>query len=264
MTDNCKRLEGKVALITGGASGIGKGTAARFVKEGARVMLVDISEENLASVKTELGGACETMVVDVTVEEQVEASVKATVEKFGKLDIVVNSAGIGALALVVDTDGDDWDNVFRVDVKGPMLFMKHGGKQMIAQGNGGAFVNIASLNSRQGAEGMSPYCSAKAALEMLTKVAAMEMGPHNIRVNAISPGYTETPMTNPLTGMPGIVEGFLENCPIARAGTPEDIAAAALFLASDEAGWITAENLLVDGGAVTKKYPNLYKIVMGL
>ncbi len=263
MTANSKRLEGKVALITGGGSGIGKGIAARFVREGARVMLADISEENLSQASEELGEACETINTDVTVEEQVERAVKATVENFGHLDIVVNSAGIGSMSAIVNTAVEDWDNVLAVDLKGPFLIIKHGANQMIAQGKGGSIINIASLNSRQPAEGMAPYCCAKAALEMLTKVAAMELGPYNIRVNAISPGLTDTPLVNPMFAMDGVLEAFRENTPLVRYGTPDDIAAAALFLASNEASWITAENLFVDGGAITKRYPDLMKIIMG-
>jgi NAD(P)-dependent dehydrogenase (short-subunit alcohol dehydrogenase family) len=263
MSDNGKRLDGKVALITGGGSGIGKGTAKRFIQEGAQVMLADISEENLAAAQQELGENSATIKMNVTVEEEVEHAVAATVQKFGRLDVMVNSAGVGTMSAILDTDAESWDDVLAVDLKGPFLCIKHAATQMIAQGDGGAIISIASLNSRQPAEGMASYCSAKAGVEMLTKVAAMELGAHKIRVNAISPGLIDTPLTNGMFGMPGVLEGFLENTPLGRYGSPDDIAAAALFLASDDASWITAETLFVDGGALTKRYPDLMKIVMG-
>jgi NAD(P)-dependent dehydrogenase (short-subunit alcohol dehydrogenase family) len=263
MSEKGKRLDGKVALITGGGSGIGKGIAAWFIREGARVMLADISEENLAAAQQELGSASAAIKMDVTVEQEVEQGVAAAVQKFGRLDVLVNSAGTGGMSAIVDTPVESWDDVIGVCLKGTFLCIKHAASQMIAQGNGGAIVSIASLNSRQPAEGMAAYCSAKAAMEMLTKVAAMELGAHKIRVNAISPGLIDTPLTNPMFGMPGVLEGFLENTPLGRYGTTDDIAAAALFLVSDDASWITAETLLVDGGAVTRRYPDLMKIVMG-
>lgn len=262
MNTNCRRLEGKVALITGGASGIGKGIASWFVREGACVMLGDINAENLATAKQELGDNCEVIEMDVTVEAQVEAAVAATVAKFGRLDVAVNSAGIGGLCRIVDLDEAEWDRVLDVDLKGVFLSVKHEARQMIAQGEGGSIINIASLNSRQPAEGMVTYCTSKAGVEMFTKIAAMELGRHKIRVNAISPGLISTPLTDPLLNMPDIYESFLENAPLGyRCGTTDDVAALALFLASDESTWITGDNILVDGGAITKRYPYIINLI---
>ncbi len=258
-----KRLEGKVALITGGGSGIGKGIANRYIREGAKVMLADISEENLKQAQSELGDTCECVVMDVTIEADIEKAIAVTIKKFGELNILVNSAGMGSMGKIIDTPVEDLDMVFAVDLKGPYLCIKHAAIQMIKQGKGGVVVNIASLNSRQPAIGMAPYCCAKAGIEMLTKVAAMELGPHKIRVNAISPGLIDTPLTNGIIGMEGVLEGFLENTPMGRSGVPNDIAGAALFLASDDASWISADTLFVDGGAITMRYPNTYKLIMG-
>lgn len=259
-TSNSKRFENKVALITGGASGIGKCIAERFVAEGAKVVIADISADGLNAMKKELGAACLAIKTDVTKEAEVEKAVAAAVSNFGHLDIIVTSAGVGGLSLIVDYTEEGWDTEIDVCLKGTLLCMKHAGRQMIAQGKGGCIINIASLNSQQPAEGMAAYCSAKAGVEMLTKVGAMEMGPHKIRVNAISPGLIATPLTVILTGTPSILENYLENIPLGRSGIPEDVAHAALFLASDEASWITAENLFVDGGTVTKRYPQLFKL----
>ena len=262
MSDKGMRLEGKVALITGGASGLGKGTADRFLSEGAKVMLVDVSEENLAAAAQELGRGVATITADVSVEKDVERAVAATVEKFGRLDAAVNAAGVGTLGHIVDMEVDMFAYVLDVDLKGIFICLKHEAAQMIKQGNGGAIVNVASLNSQMPGMGLSAYCTAKAGVEMLTKVAAMEMGPEKIRVNAISPGLVDTPMTNPVIAIDSIYHGYLDNTPLGRIGTTQDIAALALFLVSDEATWITAENILIDGGQSTMAYPDEQKLIM--
>jgi NAD(P)-dependent dehydrogenase (short-subunit alcohol dehydrogenase family) len=257
-----KRLDGKAALVTGAASGIGKGIATWFVREGAKVILADISEEGLQAATQELGGDCVGIKVDVTSEADIEKAVSASVEAFGKLDVAVNCAGMGGLMSIVDMSEDIWDMVMDIDLKGVMLCMKHEATQMIAQGKGGSIINIASLNSRQPAEGMSAYCSAKAGVEMLTKVGAMELGPNKIRVNAISPGLIETPLTSSLFSVPLVNAGFIENTPLGRSGTTDDVAAVALFLASDESCWMSGDNLFIDGGALTKRYPEIIKLMM--
>jgi 3-oxoacyl-[acyl-carrier protein] reductase len=262
MSANGKRLEGKVAMITGGASGLGKGTADRFLREGAKVMLVDISGENLAAAAQELGRGVATIQADVSVEKDIEAAVAATVEKFGRLDAAVNSAGIGTLGHIVDMDVDSFAYVIDVDLVGIFICLKHEAGQMIKQADGGSIVNVASLNSRMPGMGLSAYCTAKAGVEMLTKVAAMEMGPDKIRVNAISPGLVDTPMTNPVIGIDSIYHGYLDNTPLGRIGTTDDIAALALFLASDEATWITGENIIIDGGQHTMAYPDEQKLII--
>jgi NAD(P)-dependent dehydrogenase (short-subunit alcohol dehydrogenase family) len=262
--DDKGKLAGKVALITGGASGIGRKIGERFAREGACVAVADISEEDLDEVKQELGDACITIAMDVTCEADVEKAVRETVDTYGKLDIAVNSAGTGGLGLLVDYMEEQWDNELAVCLKGTFLCMKHEGRRMIDQGEGGTIVNMASLNAGQPAEGMSAYCAAKAGVEMLTRVGAMEMGPYRVRVNCISPGLIDTPLTSVIFQTPGICEKYLENIPLGRSGVTDDVAAAALFLASDDASWITAENLYVDGGSRTKSYPRLMKIMSEL
>jgi 3-oxoacyl-[acyl-carrier protein] reductase len=259
-----KRLENKVAFITGGASGIGKHIAGRFIREGARVVVADISEEGLTAVREELGEACATVLTDVTHEADVQHAVAAAVDNFGRLDIAVNSAGTGGLSLIVDYPEEQWDLEIDVCLKGTFLAMKYEGQQMISYGEGGSIINLASLNATQPAEGMSAYCAAKAGVVMLTKVGAMEMGPHKVRVNCICPGLVDTPLTTYILQTPSVYEKYLENIPLGRSGVTEDITAAALFLATDDSSWITAESLYVDGGSQTKAYPQLLKILSEL
>jgi NAD(P)-dependent dehydrogenase (short-subunit alcohol dehydrogenase family) len=258
------RLEKKTALIIGGASGIGKRIAERFVEEGACVAVADSSEENLDEFKKQTNRTVLTISTDVTVEEDVRKAVAFTVEEYGHLDIGVNSAGTGGLSLIIDYYEEQWDHEIGVCLKGTFLSVKHMAKQMIAQGNGGSIINMASLNARQPAEGMAAYCVAKAGVEMLTKVAAMELGPHKVRVNCLCPGLTETPLTAFVYQTPQVLEKYLDNIPLGRGGTVDDIASAAVFLASDEASWITAESLFVDGGSQTKAYPQMLKILADL
>ena len=256
------RLEGKVALITGGASGIGLGIARRFLSEGAQVMLADINDDAARQHAEELGAGCASVQADLVAEEGAAAMVQSTVERFARVDIAINAAGIGALAPIVDQTIEQWNAVLDLDLRGVFLSTKHEARQMIAQGDGGAIVNIASVNARQPAEGMSAYCTAKAGVEMFTRVAAMEFAPHNIRVTAIGPGLIDTPLTGPLMGIPGLRDEYLENIPAGRVGTPDDIAAAALFLVSDDATWVTGDTLFVDGGELTKRYPAVLRRIV--
>jgi NAD(P)-dependent dehydrogenase (short-subunit alcohol dehydrogenase family) len=262
--NSLKRLEGKTALVTGGASGIGRRITGRFVQEGARVVVADISTEGLEEIKRELGSACFTLETDVVREADVERAVAAAVTQFGGLDIAVNSAGTGGLNLIVNYTEDQWDREMDICLKGVFLCLKHQGRQMISQGRGGSIINIASLNARQPAEGMSAYCAAKAGVEMLTKVGAMEMGPHRIRVNCICPGLVDTPLTTFIMQTPSVLGKYLEGIPLGRNGLTDDIAAAAVFLASDDSAWVTADSMFVDGGSQTKGYPPMLKMLTDL
>ena len=170
------RFEGKIAVVTGGASGIGRRTAEALLEQGARVVIGDRNEAALAEcAKTLDPTRCSTARVDVTVEDDVRGLVEAAVERFGRLDIGINAAGIGTLSAIRDHALDSWRSVVDVCLTGVFLALKHEVRQMVEQGAGGAVVNIASINARQPAEGMSAYCSAKAGVEMLTKVAALEV-----------------------------------------------------------------------------------------
>ena len=255
------KLQDKVAIVTGGASGIGLGIARRFVDEGAMVMLADINAAGAQECSAELGDRCAWVQADLSGEAGAESMVQAAVERFGRVDIAINSAGIGALAAIVDQTVEQWNAVLDLNLRGVFLSTKHEARQMIAQGGGGAIVNIASINARQPGAGLSAYCCSKAGVEMFTKVAAMELAKHDIRVTAIGPGVIDTPLAAPLVGVDAIRDAYLENIPAGRIGTPSDIAAAALYLVSDEATWVSGTTLFVDGAELTKGYPDLLGIV---
>lgn len=257
MTD---RLAGKVGVITGGVSGIGLATARRFVAEGAQVVLGDRNGDLLATVAADLGANVVTEVVDVTVEDDVERLVARAVSEFGGLDVAVNCAGLGTLAPVAVHSLDEWNTVIGVCLTGTFLSLKHEAVAMEATGRGGAIVNLASINAKVPSKGMAAYCSAKAGVDMLTKCAAMELGPKGIRVVAIGPGLVETPLTEYAKLLPEIGQAYLDSVPLGRVGAPDDIAKAALFLVSDDASWISGETLYVDGAESTNGYPDLPKL----
>jgi len=248
------RLEGKVAVVTGAASGIGLGIARRFVAEGARVVLSDIEPERLAAAAGELGASACAVAGSVTDEADVEALMEAAHQHFGGLHIVVANAGGGGFSLLVDCEAAEWRRVVDLNLNGAFLTVKHGGRRAA---DGGSIILIASLNAVQPAEGMAAYCAAKAGVAMLAKVAAMELGHRAVRVNAIAPGLVQTPATAPFWEVPGIVDEFLDNTVVGRFAQPDDVAALALFLAADESTFVSGGLHLVDGGAALKRYPDL-------
>jgi NAD(P)-dependent dehydrogenase (short-subunit alcohol dehydrogenase family) len=184
--------------------------------------------------------------------------VDQAVSRFGRLDIAVNNAGIGGFCPVHQYPLEEWDRVVGVCLTGTFLCIKHEAARFIAQGHGGSIINIASLNALQAAEGLAAYCSAKAGVAMLTKVAALELGQHRIRVNSIGPGLIHTPLTEPLTSIPGVEDAYVQEAPIGRVGEPEDVARLAVYLASDESSLMTGQTLFIDGGGSLKKYPELF------
>jgi NAD(P)-dependent dehydrogenase (short-subunit alcohol dehydrogenase family) len=252
-------LDGRIAVITGGASGIGLECARVFVREGARVVVGDRNAEAVEQAAAELGDAAVGEVVDVTVEEDVERLVVRAGEAFGPLDAAVNAAGFGTFGFVADHPVDQWRAVIDTCLTGVMLSVKHEARVM-REARRGAIVNIASINARVPAEGMSAYCCAKAGVEMLTKCAAMELGPSGIRVSAIGPGFVDTPLTAFTRVVPAIRDAYVAATPLGRAGEPDDIADAALFLVSDEGRWVSGDTLFVDGASMLKAYPDLQKL----
>jgi NAD(P)-dependent dehydrogenase (short-subunit alcohol dehydrogenase family) len=251
------RFEGRVALITGGASGIGLAIARRLVAEGGRVAIGDVNPVSLDKACAELGAAARGVVADVRSEAQVEALADAAVSQLGGLDLGFNCAGLGVYGEIAELSETDWDTVIDICLKGAFFAVKHEARRMIAAGRPGAIVNIASLNSHVPAFGSAAYTCAKAGVEMLSRNAALELARHRIRVNTVSPGLTDTPLTAGFREVAGLEGAFLERIPMRRWGTPEDMAAAALFLASDDAGYISGSNLFVDGAWETSGYPDL-------
>jgi NAD(P)-dependent dehydrogenase (short-subunit alcohol dehydrogenase family) len=254
MTASEGRLAGKVAIVTGGASGIGLATVRRFVAEGAQVMIGDVDTDRLAAAASDLGDAIATKRCDVRVEPDVAALVDATIDRFDGLDIAFANAGTGSFSPVVDADATEWMRVIEINLLGPLLTLKHAARTMPA---GGSIVITASLNAVQPAAGMSAYCCSKAAVAMLAEVAAMELGPRGIRVNAIGPGLVRTNLTEAMWLVPGVVDDFDENAPLATTTSADDVASLVTFLASDEAGSISGTLQLIDRGASTMRYPDL-------
>jgi len=254
------RLDGKVAIVTGGASGIGRAAVERFVAEGARVIVGDTNPDGIGALIGQLGhNYADGAQVDVRDESAVERMVGQAVRRFGRLDVAVNNAGVGGFSPVQDYPLEDWDRVLGISLTGTFLCIKHEAKQLIAQASGGSIMNIASLNAIQATEGFAAYCSAKAGVAMLTKVAALELGRHKIRVNAVGPGLIHTPATAGMLGIPGLEDAFIQEAPIGRAGEPGDIASLLVYLASDESTLMTGQTLYIDGGASLKKYPELFR-----
>ena len=253
------RLEGKTAFVTGGASGIGRGIVERFAAEGAQVTVADVDVEVAATVARGLASEGFSVACDVTDEGSVEAAFAASFEHWGGLDVVVANAGAGGFSPIMECELEEWQRIVDLCQTGVFLTIKHAGRALVGTG-GGSIICIASLNATQPAAGMAPYCSAKAAVAMLAQVAAMELGEHGVRVNTIAPGLIETRATELFFGVPGVVEEFLDNTTVGRHGLPEDVAAVATFLASDESSFVSAGHYTVDGGARTGRYPNLPRL----
>ena len=247
----------RVAVVIGGASGIGWATAQALVADGCRVTVADRNAEGARSRAAELGDPHTAAEVDVTDE----AAVSRLFEQIGPLDVVVNCAGFGSLGLITDLSVDEFRSVVDVCLNGSFIVAKHAGQKLR---EGGSLVSISSLNGRQPAIGMSAYCAAKAGLSMLTQVAALEWGPRGIRVNAVAPGFVDTPLTAGSSAVPGLVEDYVENTALGRGGTPEDIADAVVFLCSAKSSWLTGEVLDLNGGAHLKRYPDILGHVMKL
>jgi 3-oxoacyl-[acyl-carrier protein] reductase len=245
----------RAAVVVGGASGIGRAVAHALAAEKYRVIVADRNTDGARAVAADLGDPHTAATVDVTDED----SVRTLFEQTGALDIVVNTAGYGGVGLITDLAVEDFRSVVDVCLTGAFLVIKHAAPRLR---DGGALVSISSLNGRQPAAAMSAYCAAKAGLSMLTQVAALELAPHGIRVNAVAPGFVHTPLTEPATQIPGVLDEYLENTPLGRAGTPEDIAEAVVFVC--KASWLTGEVLDLNGGAHLKRYPDILSHVMKL
>lgn len=261
------RLEGKVAVITGGASGMGRATALRFVAEGAKVVIGDLNEDNGKATVTEAGDAgfgdqFHFVRTDVANEDDVANLLGTAVSEHGRLDIVFNNAGVGgAIGPITETTLDDWNYTLGVLITGVMLGIKHGARIMKGQETGGSIINTASVAGVGGGCGPHAYSAAKAAVINLTRTTSSELAEHRIRVNAICPGAINTPLIN--FGNPDAMGEIFNNMqPWREHGTGADIAALATFLASDESSFITGEHIVIDGG-LTSSGPGLIRNMGG-
>ena len=249
------QFEGKVALVTGGNSGIGKATAIMFAKEGAKVVItarrVPEGKQTVEEIR-KAGGEAIFVKTDVSVEAEVEAMVSKTVEAYGRLDCAFNNAGVGSAGgLIHESTSDEWDYVNDINLKGVWLCMKYEIAQMLEQG-GGAIVNTASVAGLVGLRNGSAYVAAKHGVVGLTRTAALEYAQQGIRVNAVCPGYIETPMTEGLRSDPERLASVIAREPIGRIGTPQEIAESVLWLCSDAASFVTGHAMAVDGGYVAQ------------
>ncbi len=243
------RLRDKVALITGGAQGIGKATAELFAQEGAKVVLVDVDEALVLKTAEEISRSQGAQAVgykaDVTNFTECDGAVKATIDKFGKIDILVNNAGITKDNLVMRMSEAEWDMVLDINLKGAFHFTKAAVRPMM-KAHSGRIINIASVVGQQGNIGQANYAASKGGLIAMTKACAKEFGSRNILVNAIAPGYIKTRLTDVLPEE--AKKRLLEHLLINRLGDPMDIAKVILFLASDDASYITGQVIAVNGG----------------
>jgi NAD(P)-dependent dehydrogenase (short-subunit alcohol dehydrogenase family) len=250
-------LTGKGAVVTGAASGIGKAIATAFIEAGASAMLCDRNAKALDAVATDLGDHAIGRATDVSDESQVEGAMRDARKAFGSLDIVVNCAGFGAIAPLTELTGDKWQSVQAVTLGGVFYGVKHGARQMLEQGRPGVIINISSVNAQQPGEGQVAYCAAKAGVDMITRCGALELGGRGIRVVGIAPGLVETPLTRKELENPAMRELFMGVIPMKRPVEAQEIAEAAVFLASEDARSINGHTIVIDGGSLTRGYPAL-------
>jgi NAD(P)-dependent dehydrogenase (short-subunit alcohol dehydrogenase family) len=250
-------LTGKGALVTGAASGIGKAIATAFIEAGARVLLCDLNGKVLDGVVRELGNAAIGRVVDVSDESQVESAIRAAHDAFGSVDIVVNCAGFGVISPLTELSAEKWKSVQAVTLSGVFYGVKHAARLMLEQGRPGVIINISSVNGQQAGEGQVAYCAAKAGVDMITRCGALELGGRGIRVVGIAPGLVETPLTKKEMENPAMRALFMGVIPMKRAVAAEEIAEAAMFLASDSARSINGHTIVIDAGSLTRGYPAL-------
>ncbi|MHA1566967.1 MAG: L-iditol 2-dehydrogenase [Alphaproteobacteria bacterium] len=249
------RLEGKVAIITGGARGIGRAIAERFVAEGASVAIADIGgAEDTAQA---LGDKAMDIALDITQQESIDAMIADVVDRFGRIDILVNNAGIFEMAPLAEVTPADYDRVFNVNVKGLLFTTQAVANQMNVQGDGGKIINIASQAGRRGEPMIAVYCATKASVISITQSAGLELIKQGINVNCIAPGVVDTPMWDVVDALFAKYENrpigekkrlVAEGVPHGRMGTPEDHAGAAVFLASADSDYVVGQTLNVDGG----------------
>ncbi|HEX4322054.1 MAG TPA: SDR family oxidoreductase [Acidobacteriaceae bacterium] len=246
------RFKDKVAVVTGAATGIGQAIAIAFAREGASVVVDYVgaptaAEETMSKISA-IGGKAIAVAADVALPSQVDAMVKQTVAEYGRLDILVNNAGIERKFAFVDYPFDEWQKIIAVNLGGAFLCSQAAARQMIAQGHGGCIINISSIHEDLPLLTNSAYCASKGGLRMLMRTIAVELAPHNITVNNIGPGAIYTPIDLDVQNDPKLNEQLMSEIPMRRWGQPEEVAHLALYLASDEASYVTGSTHFIDGG----------------
>jgi NAD(P)-dependent dehydrogenase (short-subunit alcohol dehydrogenase family) len=247
-------LEGRVAIVTGGGMGIGEGIARELAAAGAAVVVSDVNDdagEKTASELKEAGAMATYVHCDTSKENEVKALIEATVQEFGKLDLMVNNAGLGIFKSVTEATVEEFDRAIAVNLRGPFLCMKHAAAPMREAG-GGSIINIASVHSVQNVGGTAPYAASKGGVAALTRAAAIDLASDNIRVNAICPGWTDTPLVRGIFDAADDPEAARKEVEdrqlLKRLGTPKDIGQAAVFLAGDNSSYMTGSLVFVDNG----------------
>jgi len=246
------RLENKVAVVTGSSSGIGSAIAVAFAKEGAAVAVdyrshPDEAKEIVEQVER-FGGRAISVHADVSSPEDVKNLIQKAVEEFGRLDVMINNAGMEEKMPFLETPLDVWNKTIAVNLTGAWLGCQEAAKQMVSQGGSGRILNISSVHEDLPMPTNSPYCATKGGLRMLMRTIAVELAPHNITVNNIAPGAVATPMDAPLEEDANKMQQLLSEIPLRRMGKPEEVAALAVYLASDDAAYVTGSTFVIDGG----------------
>lgn len=252
-------FRGRVAFVTGGGTGIGRACAERLAAGGARVMLGGRRAEVLERTAADIGAPAAWVVCDVTRDDDVESAVAATVARFGRLDLAVNAAGMGSIGSVLNASPADFRQTIDTNLTGVFRSMQCEARAMKAAG-GGSIVNVSSIAGALTHRSMSAYCASKAAVNMLTRCAADDLGGYGIRVNAVMPGIVDTDLAVPLTASAEATADYLRCMPLARVGRPVDVASIVVFLLSDDAAWITGQCVGVDGGHTLRRGPDLVEL----
>jgi NAD(P)-dependent dehydrogenase (short-subunit alcohol dehydrogenase family) len=250
------RFGGKVVVITGAAQGIGRATAERFLSEGANVVISDVYEERLKATAKEIGtpDTLLSVIADVSRKDQVDALIAKAVERFGRLDVMVNNAGICPIVPFLDVTEETYDQVLDVNLKGAFFGTQAAGRQMIAQGGGGAIIIISSINSGLANPNVAPYAISKGGMNQITGTAAVAFAPHNIRVAGVGPGTIMSEMVAGDFVNSAGHKAIMMRTPMGRYGEPKEIASVVAFLASDDASFITGETVYPDGGRRVLNY----------
>jgi len=248
------KLHQKIAIVTGASQGIGLACAERLVREGARVMLVDIRPE-VDQAAASMGDAARAYRADVGIKVEVDAMIAATLAAFGRIDILINNAGVTHAAEFLDLHEDDFDRVLRINLKSMFLCSQGAARDMVARGEGGCIINMSSVNAELTIPNQVPYVISKGGVNQLTRVAAIALAQYDIRVNAIGPGTILTELAKKaVLGSPEARHTILSRTPLGRCGEPEEVASIAAFLASDDASYMTGQTLYADGGRMALNY----------